>query len=356
MIGLLDYDFLTSSSTSILIPNLEIMKLAAYYRREHNEFCRLLTLEETELSGYDKIYFFSEQHRNPPIPDHFLTAGNVIFGGTGFTINYKPFDIELIDYTLPRPGIYKDFLKEKYNNGIKSKVIGHVLDDTYYRNYAGKHKLPLPAIKSKKRVILYDKDFFYPDWQETLDKICSRKPASIIRIHPVVCTKVSDYFIIRNNPKFSRTNKIILDLDIPLSEMHYLLKYYTNQFLADITYSSNVYIPLGGNFQSNPFYFRDFIYKLNLLYSFWSKKIKLKIYFKEPDYGYDNPLYNLSKRIMLWSKLSSPSESILDKIPKSGIGKLERAEVELLLKFHPDEKKLLEQNFLDLVQRGYWRV
>ena len=58
MIGLVDYDFLTSSSKTSIIPNLEIMKLAAYYRKEENEFCRLLTLEEDQdLNTYNKIYF-----------------------------------------------------------------------------------------------------------------------------------------------------------------------------------------------------------------------------------------------------------------------------------------------------------
>ena len=29
--------------------------------------------------------------------------------------------------------IYKNFLKEKYDEGIKSNVIEHILDDSYYR-------------------------------------------------------------------------------------------------------------------------------------------------------------------------------------------------------------------------------
>ena len=68
MIGLVDYDLQTSTSTSLLIPNLEIMKLATYYRIEENHFCRLLTLEEQELGSYDKIYFFSELAKHPTVP------------------------------------------------------------------------------------------------------------------------------------------------------------------------------------------------------------------------------------------------------------------------------------------------
>ena len=60
MIGLLDYDWCSSKSTTSLIPNLEIMKLATYYKIEENKYCRLLDLNEESLDSYNKIYFFSE--------------------------------------------------------------------------------------------------------------------------------------------------------------------------------------------------------------------------------------------------------------------------------------------------------
>ena len=34
MIGLLDYDWCVSNKNSVLIPNIEIMKLATYYKTE----------------------------------------------------------------------------------------------------------------------------------------------------------------------------------------------------------------------------------------------------------------------------------------------------------------------------------
>lgn len=83
MIGLVDYDFQIAST--LVPPNLEIMKLAAYYKTEKNIFCRLISLDETELTNYDKIYFFSEQSISPEIPDAFKRADNIIFGGTTFT-------------------------------------------------------------------------------------------------------------------------------------------------------------------------------------------------------------------------------------------------------------------------------
>jgi len=40
-----------------------------------------------------------------------LRAQNIVFGGTGFTKEYVPFENEIIDFTIPKPTIYKDILK-----------------------------------------------------------------------------------------------------------------------------------------------------------------------------------------------------------------------------------------------------
>lgn len=55
-------------------PNLEIMKLAAYYRLEKNTFCHLINLNDTILDGYEKIYCFSEADNPPTLPAAFLQA------------------------------------------------------------------------------------------------------------------------------------------------------------------------------------------------------------------------------------------------------------------------------------------
>ena len=120
MIGLVDIDLQQSTSINLCPPNLEIMKLATYYKTEENLFCRLINLDETELTSYEKIYLFSEAESQPQIPEAFLRARNVIYGGTAFTNGiYKPFENELIDYTIPKTYIYKPFLADKYAAGLK---------------------------------------------------------------------------------------------------------------------------------------------------------------------------------------------------------------------------------------------
>ena len=115
MIGLVDLQLQSWNKPQLCPPNLEIMKLATYYQTEENKFCRLINLDETELSGYEKIYVFSENKNFVTVPEAFKRAQNIIYGGSAFTNGkYIPFENKLIDYTIARPRIYANFLKEKY--------------------------------------------------------------------------------------------------------------------------------------------------------------------------------------------------------------------------------------------------
>lgn len=358
MIGLVDYDLQTTSSNTLIPPNIEIMKLATYYKNDENIFSRLISLDETELSSYDIIYFFSEAETAPIIPTQFKAA-NVLYGGTAFTDEYQPFKNSLIDFTIPKIFVYKEFLKQKYQAGIKTKIINHILDDTYYRNYAGNTRLPIPPIIPNKRVFLYDKDFFYPDWEETMNEIISHRPSSIIRIHPIVCHKITEYFKLREMTKISRANSIILDLNIPLNDVHYMLNKYSNLFLADITESSNIYLALGTTLKSCFHYYKDYIYKMNLLYSFWSKGIPIKIKYITPKIWRADPLQNLSKLTETWTNGKTKFTSTLaQKLIVKNKKKIPPARIEKnnLIKYYPQAQDLFNQNFTDIKNRRQWRL
>lgn len=361
MIGLIDLDLQSSTSVNLMPPNLEIMKLATYYRIEENKFCRLIPLNETDFTGYEKIYCESELLGWKAVPPALLKTNNIFYNGSAFSNgNYIPFENSIIDFTLPRPAIYKEFLKEKYQEGIKNKVISHILDDTYYRNYAGDEQLPLPKIIKGKRVYLYDRKFFYQDWEETLEKISSHSPSTIIRIHPVICNKLNQFFTLRKYNKFARSNNIILDIKIPLSDVNYMLKEYGKIFLAEITDSSNVFLPLGGSYIAPSEYYRDIIYTLNLLYAFWSKNIPIKLWYIEPKIGFINPIFELYQAIIKWS--NSPrvkNKTILERLRKPKSKKdivIEREQLKKILDYCPGNNDLFKQSFEKIVQGGYWRL
>lgn len=360
MIGLLDYDWFYPKYRDKLIPNLEIMKLATYYHIEEKKFCRLLSLNEKELTQYSNIYFFSELGSNIQIPPQFLQCNNVTYGGSALTREkYIPFSNSIIDFTIPKPSIYKEFLKQKYQDGAKAKIIAHVLDDSYYRMYASDSILPIPPIIPRKRVFIYDRDFFKPKWQEIIEEISDRKPSSIIPIHIVYCKKLTDYISFRNQRLIARNADIILDLNIPLEEVHYLFKTYKNFFLADINNTSQVYLELGGSFQAKRQYLNDFIYKMNLLYSFWSNGIPIKVKYKETDLISINPLKNLEQIIENWTNNSKEEKTLEERISfriNKDLKKVIKEEKEELFQYSPDARELFKYNYIMLKQQKIWRV
>jgi hypothetical protein len=241
MIGLVDLQLQSWTKPQLCPPNLEIMKLATYYQTEENKFCRIINLDETEFGGYEKVYIFSESKDFITVPEAFKRADNVIYGGTAFTNGkYVPFENKLIDYTIAHPRIYAGFLKDKYQAGLQEIEVHRLLGNSYFRWHAGTEELPLPAIKKRKRIYIYDKDFFQEGWRRIIDRIIDRKPSSINFIHPAHYKKISDFLEVRENALIAKGNDAYLDLNIPLKETPILMKHYKNRLLAVINSNSQI--------------------------------------------------------------------------------------------------------------------
>ena len=360
MIGLVDLQLQSWNKPQLCPPNLEIMKLAAYYQTMENKFCRLIDLNETEFGGYEKIYIFSESKDFITVPDALKRAPNVIYGGTAFTNGiYVPFENKLIDYTLARTRIYANFLREKYQAGLPELEVDRLLNNSYYRWHAGEEELPVPAINKRHRIYIYDKDFFQEGWRKIIDKIVSRKPSSINFIHPAHYKKISDFLEVRENSLVNRSGDVYLDMDIPLKETPILMKYYKNRMLAVISASAPVYLSLGGSFHYQTEYLKNIIYKLNLLYVFWSCNIPIKLKYEEPTLGCYNPIADLSKLICTWSQgESSNYKSIMDRIPKDKkITEIrpEREQLKIILERYPSFETLFRQTKETVIKGGLWR-
>ena len=340
-------------------PNLEIMKLAEYYKREENKFCRLINLDETELSGYEKIYVFSENDNCISLPEAIRRAPNVILGGSAFTNRiYVPFEDELIDYTLPRTNIYAQLLKDKYAAGESEIVIGHILDDTYYRRFAGKAELPIPPIKKKKRVYIYDRDFFQEGWETIVNNIASHKPSSINFIHPAHFRRLTDFFNARENEIIAKSNDVYLDINIPLKETNYMMRKYKTRLRSLILPSSAIYLSLGGSYNYLIEYYKNYIYKLNLLYEFWANGIPIKIKYEIPTIGCYDPIRELSEFTALWTRSSkNTTQTIWERLPKTTELENIKMAKEQLKKFterFPQQSILFKQNQTMLQNRGRW--
>ncbi len=360
MIGLVDLQLQSWDKLQLCPPNLEIMKLANYYQTEENKFCRLINLDETELSAYDKIYIFSESKDFITVPEAFKRSPNVIYGGTAFTNGkYIPFENKLIDYTFPRTRIYLEFLKNKRATGLSDNEIEKLLDNSYYRWKAGDESLPVPSVRKRRRIYVYDINFFQEGWRPIMDKLINRKPTSIHFIHPMKYRKISDFLEVRENALVAKGYNSFLELDIPLKETPILMKHYKNRLLAVITPSSQVFITLGGSFHYQSDYFRNVIYKLNLLYVFWSCGIPLKIKYEEPVFGCYDPIPDISRLISTWSQGETCNhKSIIDRIPKDK--KLteirpEREQLKAILDRYPSSETLFRQTTETAKKGGFWK-
>ena len=360
MIGLVDLQLQSWDKPQLCPPNLEIMKLATYYQAEENKFCRIINLTETEFGGYEKIYVFSESKNFITVPEALKKATNVEYGGTAFTNGiYIPFENKLIDYTIARPNIYATFLKERRAQGLADKEIERLLDNSYYRWHAGDDVLPLPAINKRRRLYIYDIDFFQEGWRPIMNRIIERKPTTIQFIHPMRYRKISDFLDVRENSLVAKNQDCFIDLNIPLKETPILMKHYKNRLLAVVMPSSQVYLPLGGSLHYQTDYFRDILYKLNLLYVFWSCNIPMKLKYEEPAFGCYNPLSDLSKLMSTWSQGETCNyKSIIDRIPKDK--KLteirpEREQIRVILNRYPSSETLFRQTTETVKKGGFWR-
>ena len=360
MIGLVDLQLQSWDKPQLCPPNLEIMKLATYYKQEENKFCRIINLDETEFGGYEKVYIFSEAKNYITVPEALKRASNVIYGGTAFTNGkYVPFENKLIDYTIARPNIYASFLKDKYIAGLPEIEVKRLLDNSYYRWHAGKEALPLPSIQKRHRIYIYDKDFFQDGWRKIIDRIMARRPSSINFIHPAHYTKISDFLEVRENALIAKGNDAYLDLNIPLKETPILMKHYKNRLLAVINPSSQVYLSLGGSFHYQSDYLKDIIYKLNLLYVFWNNKIPMKVKYEEPTLGCYNPIPDLSKMISTWTQGETCNyKSIIERIPKDKRMtdvRPEREQLRVILDRYPSSETLFRQTKETVQKGGFWR-
>ena len=190
---------------------------------------------------------------------------------------------------------------------------------------------------------------------DSFQYISDKKTGGIYTIHPIVCNTLNKFFEIRKRNKIAKSNEIILDLNIPLEEVDYMLKHYKNLFLAEINEGSNVYIPLKSDWIVIKSYYKNLIYTLNLLFAFWARKIPIKIYVEYPIFGVNNPILDLELCIAGWSgrSLSIKTISILDKIGKN---KKLLEQYNQVIQTYPNVKTLFDQTRKNLFKKELWKI
>ena len=351
MIGFFDLDLYYSNS--LTLPNLELMKLARYYRVEEKIFSRLIKPDEEDFDGYDKIFVCS--NNAVKLPEKIRETKKFELVGPAFTAGqYVPFENELIEYMSPRKKIYTDYLKSIYDFSLDYRKINDFLDNTYYRAYCNHKMLPLPPSLPRKKIFLYDDDFSDFNWTELQEKFAKRKPSSVICINPIFCKTPQEFYEIRKYQIFSHKNILVLDFNFSYNEWVEFLKKDENKLKAEIVLSSNIFIPFGGREKvPNTFfgYCQEIKSRLNLLYTFWTRNIPIKMFFVREPQSEKQPFKNLCPHIEKFSKRGIGANFSLSK----GIKGEAKEELDDFLKYYPEQFSLFRQNYQTISKGGKWR-
>ena len=352
IIGLLDYDLM---SGNLQIPNVEIMKLSVFYKEEEKRFCRLLSLQETDLSQYSKIFFFSEKG-GCEIPDIYKKTKGVIYGGSAFTKEeYKPFENELIDFTIQNPYLYKSYLREKFIKEGNFKQINHFLDDTYHRFFAKDKKLIVPPMVKNKKLFVFDRITFEDKWKEVFSEILKRSPSSISCIHPVWINDIDSLLYLKREAKFSAENELLLDFSLDSGNLMSFFNKNKPYLLEGLYNCRSVYLPLGFQCKSKTQYYNNLACSLNILYAFWCIGIPIK-FKKNKEISYSNSLNDFLLFIEKWSNVNTELKKKTSLISKIKKRKDLKAQYEDFLKYHPRKKNLFELTYNELEVRKFWKV
>ncbi len=127
-VAIIDADLLTRRNHRF--PNLACMKLSAWHKVQMDSVC--LKRNYSRLDNFDRVYI-AKVFSDTSIPADVLKLENVIYGGSGFYLDYGitpptlPADIE---HACPDYNLYNDFVEEEKLKGVPLKSL------KYYTSYS----------------------------------------------------------------------------------------------------------------------------------------------------------------------------------------------------------------------------
>lgn len=281
MIGLIDCE--TLNKKSIFIPNLEIMKLYAYYK---NEGMVRLLLDDTLLDACSTIYLRKETEESS-IPVEWLRNRDVKWGGKVFTNGrYVPL-LNGIENTTPNYRVYnkyiEDVIKKDFNKNLPEAKF---LDYSFIRIYNGS-SLQRRHIREGMPLLIYDDYLFQKNCEKQFEKIKDCEPSNVYYTKPVLLksTEDMDMFKKYNLTSINTTSlklidtKIILDIDFSVPNFISFMNKHSEYF--NLFNSGTILFPSLNSFQitRNSRHFSYFFEKLvNFVYYTISQGMRPAIY------------------------------------------------------------------------------
>lgn len=215
MIGLIDCEALSRNTN--FIPNLEIMKLYAYYK---NEGLVRLLFDDSLVDACSAIYLRKETEESR-IPYEWLKNKKVFWGGKVFTNGiYVPLS-EKIEKTIPNYRVYNNYIKDILTTDLDKKTPElQFLDYSFVRLYNG-YPLQSRHIREGMPLLIYDDNLFEADYEEKFLFIQKSAPSEVYYTKPIVVKSFAEFAILQQYKLYSynRTadktiaTKILLDIN-----------------------------------------------------------------------------------------------------------------------------------------------
>lgn len=336
MYGFIDCDLLYSKRR-MPIPNLEIMKLMAYYQEEKKEVCHLLLDPAPKiLSIYERVFVRSDFCKLEDLISRFPFLPSMTMGGKTFAKTYIPLEEELMEYMIPDPFIYQEWADQKVAAGeLTDKERDTFLNTPYFRAYYGSKRLPPPLLTKKRTVLVYDEDFLaHSDWQEVLETL-KEHCRKVDFLYPLLCRKMSQVTLLQAIPHLKADTEIVLDFSVPEDQYDYFIRKYKGVLLQKNNKNPYAFY-LGKNYYtddySEGFFAKNLYLMMRFLKELWKAHIPVKLILWEnaPPNEYDT----LLKAVAAWSERSCArtSDIVLQKSGKGEAWQKQKERYELL---HP---------------------
>lgn len=353
MIGIIDYDFLTAKKGAPP-PSLLAMKFSSYLKSTEKEQIRLLDNLD-QAAACSKVIFTSEKPLDKIDKAAFLLDNCEYYGQ--YLADKVP---RIVEHMPPDITLYNESIQERVvKRSISTSTAFSFLDSIYYQAYAENgERLPLPPSATRKRFYIYDNDFFgHEECWDILDEIITRSPSGIYFTQPIQCHTIKQFLTIREDyEKVSRANKIILDYFVPLHHFDIYFGKYKLKLLGEINKNADINIYIGKNYNNNAynevFYIKNLYYCLNLIFSYYSRNIpiKVEIYTDEKE---TNPYLFFYKLIRSWVNNKDANMTLAEAIKSSQV----KNKIDELLNKHSIFNIFLEKSKNDLINtRGVWRA
>lgn len=167
MIGIIDADSLIYDA--FFVPNLEVMKLYAYYKNQHDYVELIEHLDEPEK--YEKIFLFRETDK-ATLPPEYWQHDNIITKGLYFTgKKYKPFQNIDIENATPSYKVYTKYFERKIekNAAMARRCTNHI-DSGFIRLHTP-GRFQIQEAKTHRKIWIYDLDVLQDDGMDKLKQI-----------------------------------------------------------------------------------------------------------------------------------------------------------------------------------------